>query len=97
MIEPLARLTDPDTSHAAADSVTNLTEKQSHVYWILKHHGPMTDQTLTDLHRVRGFPRQSESGLRTRRHELVEMGLIRDSQRRERLASGRQAIVWEVA
>jgi hypothetical protein len=42
------------------------------------------------------YPRQSESGLRTRRRELVDMGLVVDTGRTETLPSGRKAIVWGV-
>lgn len=93
-----ARLTDPETSHEAARSVTDLTVKQAHVLAVLeawKPWGGLTDERIR-LEYVRDDrPYQSESGLRTRRHELVELGLVVDSGRRERLASGRRAIIWE--
>ncbi len=42
------------------------------------------------------LPDQSASGIRTRRNELVELGVIRDSGKREKLRSGRYGVVWEV-
>lgn len=100
-----ARTTDPGTSHAAAQSVKpKLRDKQQLVLQCMKHRCEPAGVTDTDL--VLAYqrwcsqsefpPRQSESGIRTRRKELVDAGLVRDTGRRERLPSGRQAIVWEV-
>lgn len=52
---------------------------------------------MTDWELVRRYdrePRQSESGLRTRRSELTAAGLVRDTGSRVRLPSHRYAIVW---
>lgn len=43
------------------------------------------------------FPRQSESGIRTRRKELTDAGLVEDSGETVTLESGRKATVWRVA
>lgn len=43
------------------------------------------------------FPPQSDSGLRTRRKELTDAGVVVDTQVRKRLPSGRQSIVWGLA
>lgn len=98
---PVARLTDPETSHAAAQSVTDLTEKQTAVLELFKDAGPMTDVALVDtylrLWQQRDWPKQSESGLRTRRHELAGRGFIVDTDQKRRLPSGRWAIVWAAA
>jgi predicted ArsR family transcriptional regulator len=86
-----ARRTDPETSHAAAASLKaeTLSAQRARVYDYLKQYGPMTDAML-----VAGILKMSPSGLRTRRSELVRMGLVEDTGRRERLRSGRKAIVW---
>ena len=97
---PVARSTDPETSHQAAASVTNLTEKQDAVLDCLRTMGPSTDQMIqvryANLFSFGHAPRQSGSGLRTRRAELVRKGLVRDTGERVTLSSGRKAIVWEV-
>lgn len=101
---PHARLTDPSTSHAAAASVTKVTFTQRLIYANLMLRS-MTDQQLVEkLHAQRGHtfdgeqvPFISESGIRSRRAELVDSGLVKDSGLRVVLASGRKAIVWQVA
>lgn len=93
-VEAVARSTDPPTSWAAAKSLGDLRESQSAVLAFLREHGPMTDEQL--VARYDREPRQSPSGLRTRRKELVEdFDLVVDTGRKEKLLSGRQAIVWE--
>ena len=93
------RTGDPETSLEAARSVTDLTGEQSAVRQVLKVLGPMTDTTLNDhYNNPEAFPllpRQSDSGLRARRSELVTRGLVRDTGRKVKLPSGRRAIVWE--
>lgn len=91
----VARRTDPSTSHAAAASISSSKLRSSQVAVLewLREHGPATDEALVELY---NGPDQSPSGLRTRRRELVEQRLVRDSGARQPLASGRMAIVWEV-
>jgi len=97
--KPVARHSDPDTSHAAADSVTELTEKQETVLALLINYGPqLSDGEIAVTYRRVGYHvtwPQSESGLRTRRSELVRKGLVQDSGERVKLESGRMAILWE--
>jgi hypothetical protein len=89
---PAARSSDPATSHQAAASISSerLRESQAHVLDTLRLDGPLTDERLVDLI----APMQSPSGVRTRRAELVALGLVVDSGRRERTQSGRSSIVW---
>lgn len=90
--EAHARRTDPSTSRLAAGSV-RVRESQRAVLALFVS-GPATDEQLWDRTFSRSV-RISPSGLRTRRSELVAVGLVRDTGRKERLSSGRMAIVWE--
>lgn len=58
-------------------------------------YGSMTDEQLVE--RYSGQPRQSVSGIRTRRKELVDMGAIRDTGTRALMKTNRKAIVWTLA
>lgn len=93
-----ARTTDPDTSHAAAASITGvqLRESQLSVLRLFRLIGDMTDEQLLDA-AGRNSVRQSPSGLRTRRRELVDLGRLRDTGDRVLLNTGRRAIVWGLA
>jgi len=95
---PKARTGDPDTSHAAARSLDNLTERRQAVWAILLEHGPMTDEVLLAIYEQFAddglVPPQSPSGVRTRRNELTKRGLAIDTGQRASTMSGRQAIVW---
>jgi hypothetical protein len=90
-----ARFTDPETSHEAAASVEDIRKSQAWVYMALNELGSATDEQLNAFARRMGYP-ISPSGLRTRRSELVGLGLVVDSGQRQRLASGRRAILWQV-
>jgi hypothetical protein len=99
---PAARHSDPETSQAAALSITELAQRASkdRVLTMLFELGPMHDYALIEKYEAlrieRGWPHASRSGLQTRRHELVVEGKVEDSGRRIRLRSGRDAIVWQV-
>lgn len=91
-----ARRTDPPTSHAAAAALTpdTLRKSQAEVLNILRQ-GPMHDQRIAAT-ALAWHSKQSPSGLRTRRAELVAAGLVEDSGRRETLPSGRGSVVWRL-
>lgn len=98
-----ARFTDPQTSHDAAASVKDITRTQKAVLKLLAAVGPLTDEDLIGYYTWQtlvadpyDFPKASESGIRSRRAELVTLGLVKDSGERAKLASGRHAIVWQV-
>lgn len=91
-----ARTTDPVTSHLAAESVDNVTKTQEYVLRCLRK--ARADVELVEAyHNMKTAPRASESGIRTRRAELVDRGLVIDTGRKVRLVSGRYAIVWGLA
>ena len=100
MREAFARRTDPWTSWAAADSLTNLRAKQRAALWVLVAFypdGASLDQIVDAYHRLElvehrvDLPAQSDSGLRTRVSELAAHGYVYDSGRTRTLPSGRQA------
>ena len=92
----------PETSFEAADSVTRITEKQEAILRVFKGVlSEATDEELIASYREEqqnwGLRvNQSDSGIRSRRSELVRLGLIIDSGKRETLSSGRKAIVWRL-
>ena len=93
----VARNSDPDTSWEAADSITEIPRRQAEVLQIIEMLGPICDYDLQLAHRmVDGLMPQSPSGLRTRRSELVALGLVVDTGDRKRLPSGRRAILWDI-
>jgi hypothetical protein len=90
---PKARKTDPQTSHDAADSVKRVTDTQLYILQALRR--PRTDIQLVEAYsKIGKAPRASESGIRSRRAELVRKGLVMDSGVKQVLPSGRNAIVW---
>lgn len=95
-----ARRSDPITSHEAAASVDEFkaTQTQKAILAILRV--PMTDQDLVFTYGVASVngraPRASESGIRSRRAELADRGLVVPVGY-QTLPSGRKAIVWETA
>lgn len=97
-----ARGTDPQTSHDAARSIASdaIRVSQANVLAILAEHGPMNDHELVRRYHTLDDPwrpPQSESGIRTRRSELVAAGRIVDTGDRVAMPSGRKSIVWAVA
>lgn len=98
-----ARTDDPSTSHAAAMSLTEevLRDSQRGVLDCFRRFGAMCDTEFLSCYRRHqeeyAWPKQSDSGLRSRRDELVDGGLMKDSGEKAPLLSGRQSIVWEVA
>lgn len=95
---PNARKSDPYTSHEAADSVVEVTDTQLAIYKLLKK--PMSDQDLVSAYRnlvaSNRAPRASESGIRSRRAELVHLDLIK-AFGESKTWSGRKCLVWRRA
>lgn len=94
---PHTRTTDPQTSHDAARSVSKLTETYRLILEIFDTFGPMNDERLLLTWKASGLKQISDSGLRSRRSELVAQGKLEDSGDRWEMSSGRQSIVWKVA
>jgi hypothetical protein len=91
----VARTGDPSTSWDAARSVDRIRESQSIVLSVLRTFGPATDSDVYRILTAGDYGRPwTPSGARSRRSELVAMGLVMDSGRRERLPTGRMSIVW---
>lgn len=103
-MQAMARTTDPETSHMAAASVSDLRHSQYLVLKVLRKlpSRGMTDEELQAeylFHRRQRpalFLAQSESGIRTRRSELVRLGLVEFAGERRRMDSGRMARVWRI-
>jgi len=94
---PVARSTDPGTSWAAARSLSKgqVRSSQGQVLEILKDKGPLTDFEIYSWLAFNAGKAMSSSGARTRRKELVDLGLVRSSGRTVQLANGRHSIRWE--
>lgn len=93
---PRARVSDPVTSHLAARSVSNTMLVQEQIVGLYRRFGPMTDEELCAMFDA-GPVWASPSSIRSRRAELVAVGVVVNTGRRRRTSSGRQAIVWNVA
>lgn len=73
----------------------NVTITQGFVLRALRK--PRTDPELIDAYRhLKKAPPASESGIRTRRAELVDKGMVHDTGKRSVTPYGRKAIVWSV-
>jgi hypothetical protein len=98
-VTPVARRTDPATSHEAAASV-DLRDSHRAVADCFDAYVELTDEELLRVYRQRQvghvYPAQSDSGLRTRRRELVDLGVLENSGRKARMETGRMAIVWQL-
>jgi hypothetical protein len=102
-----ARRTDPETSRQAAESLDEdyLRISQQAILTLmtrwgaagLMDHDMIKQYAQSHLRNPQMFPYQSESGLRTRRKELVDKGLVVDSGRRGVTRSGRKSIYWVIA
>lgn len=96
-VPPRARSTDPDTSQEAARNIRlTMTVKRMAVLEAVRLAGPITDLGLAEYYRAqriaKGWPEQSDSGLRTRRSELVDLGKVqRVGDRKER---GARRALW---
>lgn len=105
LFDPIARArrSDPETSKDAAASVRRIRESQADVLSVLRRHGPVSDEELLVRYRFEQHREgacivpQSDSGIRTRRAELVRLGAVIDSGLRGTTTSGRKTVLWKVA
>lgn len=73
-----------------------VTDSQKQIYDTLKTYGPLPDHALVPLAQHVTQVHQSSSGIRSRRHELSDKGLVGDTGDRIVMPSGRKAKVYEV-
>jgi predicted HTH transcriptional regulator len=90
-----ARHTDPDTSHEAADAQTaeKIRLSQAVILELLRTHGRMTDPEIWDQLEAMEFA-ISPSGARTRRKELVDLGLVESDGKTDE-PDGRRHRYWK--
>ena len=74
-----------------------VTDSQGDIYDVIKEFGPMPDHALVPLAQHACNIRQSSSGIRTRRSELLSLGLLEPSARVYKTASNRKAQGFEVS
>jgi hypothetical protein len=94
---PSTRTLDPSTSHEAEKSVSGLAESYRIILGLLREHGPMNDEQLINAWRKYSHKYASDSGIRSRRSELVATQLVVDTGDRIKMTSGRMSIVWGIA
>lgn len=94
--QDLIRKNDGDTSWEAALGVTKGKRHDLYhaIVLVLTKWGPQSDQQIGQLLTNNHIP-FSDSGLRTRRSELVKAGWVRDSGTRTKTVSGGSTVVWE--
>jgi hypothetical protein len=92
-----ARRTDPQTSHVAAKRVTNSAKVREAILELFREFGPMHDEVLIRMYRSKNSnPAASDSGIRTRRKELKDAGLIRECVKLAETRAGNPCAVWEI-
>lgn len=98
MTAAIAREFDVATSHAAAGSVDADTNR-GHVLNVFRTCDwfDMTDEELIDLYKWSGQPPQTDSGIRTRRCELVRAGLVEWTGETRPTRAGRASRTWKLS
>lgn len=97
---PLARPTDPETSHDAAESLTHIKAVHRAIVQLLRT-APMTDFELKQIYRMErkaeGWPDIELESVRKRRSDLVSLGMVSSTgARRTDPTTGKTATVWGV-
>ena len=91
---PLARNSDPETSHRAAkDATPRANTHRAKALAALREAGPngLTDFELAERTGI------AQTSIGVRRKELVDAGYVKDSGRTRPAPSGSSAIVWRAA
>lgn len=91
------RTDDPDTSREAAASQRELNIRAVHheLIAVMSELGDATDEEIADAYERRpGAPRHTAAGLRHRRLELLDKGLVIETGERRVQRSGRRGRVW---
>lgn len=91
-----ARSTDPETSHIAAATVTNLTLTKERILAILRIRGAQTDEELIRWFRRYYGNETTEQSIRSRRSELVKAGIVSFSGEHGISSTGRPSRKWGV-
>lgn len=107
LLKAHSRRGGPHTSEQAARSLKNLTQYRSYILTLFKAGKRMTDEKLLNLYQQmvekHGWEKQSDSGIRSRRAELVQIGMLHAARGEdgkivtERSSTGRKRIVWQLA
>jgi len=88
------------TNWAYAMKELGLTDNQAHVLSCFNKDELLSDKTLAYVYRAQEmlhkWKPQSDSGIRSRRSELVKLGLLVDSGESVRSDSGRHMVLWEL-
>jgi hypothetical protein len=71
-----------------------MTDSQKAVLKVVIDYGPLPDHALVPLTQHVAGVHQSSSGIRTRRAELSEFGLVEATGDYIKMPSGRRAAVW---
>lgn len=98
-MSPFARTNDPMTSHQATERVRPDSSRGRVLEILRAHPRGMTHQELYREVRRKGYyegwPNYTDSGIRTRTKELVEVGLVYAVEGKHgRTTSGRASIYW---
>ena len=94
-----ARATDPATSHEAAARTRDLSgTKQGILYFLGRR--PMIDEELEAAYLAGwerfGFPLATRQSIRSRRNELVKLGLVEAAGELGMTSNGGNSMVWRV-
>jgi len=96
---PKSHWADPDTSRAAAESISveKISETQERVLVVYRFHGPLSDEQLEEFFLDYWPDSATSQGIRSRRGELVRKGLVVDTGKRSTTRYGRSCVVWRAS